>query len=126
MQTVMEPMPSARVEMLFPIEPGVQAVQGLCHTQATDEGAKPMAKKGKYLVIVDKAKGNYSAYSPEVLGCVATGATVEKTIASMKEALEFHLEGSREIPPARTDAVAAVLVDVPNVSRAKPRRSRKT
>ena len=47
----------------------------------------------KYLVIIEKTKNNYSAYSPDVLGCVTTGETVEETLEMMKEALEFHFEG---------------------------------
>ena len=50
----------------------------------------------KYLVIIEKAENNYSAYSPDVLGCVATGKTVEKTLEMMKEALEFHFQGMVE------------------------------
>ena len=46
----------------------------------------------KYLVIIEKAKNNYAAYSPDVLGCVSTGKTIEETLKMMKEALEFHLE----------------------------------
>jgi len=54
----------------------------------------------KYLVVIEKAENNYSAFSPDVLGCVATGKTIEKTIKNMKDALEFHLEGDEEIPQA--------------------------
>ena len=50
----------------------------------------------KYLVIIEKGKNNYSAYSPDVLGCAATGKTVEETLETMKEALEFHFEGMLE------------------------------
>jgi len=50
----------------------------------------------KYLVIIEKAKNNYSAYSPDVLGCVTTGKTIEETLKIMKEALEFHFEGMIE------------------------------
>jgi len=50
----------------------------------------------KYLVIIEKAKNNYSAYSPDVLGCVTTGKTIEETLKMMKEALEFHFEGMIE------------------------------
>jgi len=46
----------------------------------------------KYLVVIEKAKNNYSAFSPDVWGCVATGATVEETLSQMKEALQIHLE----------------------------------
>ena len=50
----------------------------------------------KYLVVIEKAENNYSAYSPDVLGCVTTGKTVEETLKMMKEALEFHFEGMIE------------------------------
>ncbi|MDQ6902494.1 MAG: type II toxin-antitoxin system HicB family antitoxin [Bacteroidota bacterium] len=52
----------------------------------------------KYLVIIEKAENNYSAFSPDVPGCVATGTSVEDTTTAMKEALEFHLEEANEIP----------------------------
>ena len=51
-----------------------------------------------YLVIVEKGENNYAAFSPDVEGCVATGATVEETLAEMREALQFHFEGLTEIP----------------------------
>ena len=51
----------------------------------------------KYLVVVQKAKNNYAAYSPDVLGCVAMGKTVESTLKNMQEALEMHLEGLIEL-----------------------------
>jgi predicted RNase H-like HicB family nuclease len=47
----------------------------------------------KYLVIIEKGENNYSAYSPDVAGCAATGKTVEDTLETMKSALEFHFEG---------------------------------
>jgi predicted RNase H-like HicB family nuclease len=47
----------------------------------------------KYLVIIEKAKGNYSAYSPDLPGCVATGLTIENTLSLIKEAIQFHIEG---------------------------------
>ena len=47
----------------------------------------------KYPVIIEKANGNYSAYSPDLPGCVATGITIEKTLDRMKEAIQFHIEG---------------------------------
>jgi len=60
----------------------------------------------KYLVIIEKGKNNYSAYSPDVLGCAATGKTVEETLETMKEALELHFEGmledSEEIPTPKS------------------------
>jgi predicted RNase H-like HicB family nuclease len=47
----------------------------------------------KYLVIIEKADGNYSAYSPDLPGCVATGVSIEKTLSQMKDAIQFHIEG---------------------------------
>lgn len=50
----------------------------------------------KYLIAIEKGENNFSAYSPDVSGCAATGKTVEETIFNMKEALEFHFEGMLE------------------------------
>ena len=50
----------------------------------------------KYLVVIEKGTRNYSAYSPDILGCVATGKTVEETLKNIKDALQFHLEGMLE------------------------------
>ncbi len=49
----------------------------------------------KYLIIVEETGTGFSAYSPDVDGCVATGATRKEAEKNMKEALEFHLEGLR-------------------------------
>jgi predicted RNase H-like HicB family nuclease len=50
----------------------------------------------RYAIIIEKAEGNYSAYVPDLPGCVATGATVEEAESQIREAIEFHLEGLRE------------------------------
>lgn len=50
----------------------------------------------RYAVVIEKAEGNYSAYVPDLPGCVATGATLEETERSIRSAIEFHLEGMRE------------------------------
>ncbi len=50
----------------------------------------------RYLVIYERTNTGYSAYSPDVSGCIATGGTREETERMIKEALEFHLEGLRE------------------------------
>ena len=55
----------------------------------------------KYLVIIGKAGNNYSAFSPDVPGCIATGGTIEETTVNMKEALVFHVEDLEEIPQAK-------------------------
>jgi predicted RNase H-like HicB family nuclease len=50
----------------------------------------------RYAVVIEKAPGNYSAYVPDLPGCVATGATVEEVEREIREAIEFHLEGMRD------------------------------
>jgi predicted RNase H-like HicB family nuclease len=55
----------------------------------------------KYVVVVEKADGNFSAFSPDVPGCISTGATVEETVQEMKSALAFHLEEEGELPVAK-------------------------
>ena len=50
----------------------------------------------KYAVVIEKAENNYSAYVPDLPGCVATGASIEETEVEIREAIEFHLEGMRE------------------------------
>ncbi len=50
----------------------------------------------RYAIIIEKAGENYSAYSPDLLGCAATGKTVGETIDRMKEAMEFHLVGLKK------------------------------
>jgi predicted RNase H-like HicB family nuclease len=50
----------------------------------------------RYAIVIEKATGNYSAYVPDLPGCVATGATIEEVEAEIREAIEFHLEGLRE------------------------------
>lgn len=47
----------------------------------------------KYLIIIEKTATGYSAYSPDVQGCIATGYTSTETRQNMQEALQFHIEG---------------------------------
>ena len=47
----------------------------------------------KYLVIFEKAHDNYSAYSPDIPGCIATGKTRKEAEKNIKEAISFHIEG---------------------------------
>jgi len=49
----------------------------------------------RYAIVIEKAKSNYAAYVPDLPGCVATGATVEETERSIREAIEIHVEGLR-------------------------------
>lgn len=50
----------------------------------------------RFPVIIEKARKNYSAYSPDLPGCVATGPTVKETLSRMRTAIRFHLEGLRK------------------------------
>ncbi len=50
----------------------------------------------KYAVIIEKGPNNYSAYVPDLPGCVSTGKTLEAVERNIKEAIELHLEGLRE------------------------------
>lgn len=50
----------------------------------------------RYAIVIEKASGNYSAYVPDLPGCVASGSTLEQTERSIREAIEFHLAGLRE------------------------------
>jgi len=57
----------------------------------------------RYAIVIEKADGNFSAYVPDLPGCVATGATIEEVESEIREAIEFRLSGMREdgtpIPP---------------------------
>ncbi len=50
----------------------------------------------KYLVIFEKADGNYSAYSPDIPGCIATGTTRDEAEKNIREAISFHIGGLKE------------------------------
>lgn len=60
----------------------------------------------KYLIIVEKTSNGYSAYSPDLPGCISTGETRDEVEANMREAMQFHIEGLKhegyEIPEPST------------------------
>ncbi len=60
------------------------------------------------LIVIERAEANWSAYAPDVPGCVATGATRDEVRSNMQGALEMHLQGLREdgatLPEALTSA----------------------
>jgi predicted RNase H-like HicB family nuclease len=69
----------------------------------------------RFLIVVERAGGNYSAYSPDLPGCVATGATPEDTRGRMQEAIDMHIRGLQEdrlaVPePSATAAYVEVAV----------------
>lgn len=67
----------------------------------------------KYLVIIEPTATGFSAYLPDLPGCVSTGRTREECESNIREAIDFHLEGMREdkleIP---SPATSATFVDV--------------
>jgi predicted RNase H-like HicB family nuclease len=50
----------------------------------------------RYAIVIEKGERNYSAYVPDLPGCVSVGDTVEDVKAEIREAIEFHLEGMLE------------------------------
>jgi len=64
----------------------------------------------KYTIIIEKAGDNYSAYFPDLPGCIATGPTGEETTQRMKQTIEFHIEGLKRekmaIPKPSTRATS--------------------
>jgi predicted RNase H-like HicB family nuclease len=47
----------------------------------------------RYAVVIEKANGNYSAYVPDLPGCVASGATIADVESEIRDAIRFHIEG---------------------------------
>lgn len=47
----------------------------------------------RFAIVIEKAEGNYSAYVPDLPGCVATGPTVEAVEGEIRDAIRFHIEG---------------------------------
>jgi predicted RNase H-like HicB family nuclease len=66
----------------------------------------------KYLIVVEKGPRNYSAYCPDLPGCIATGRTRRSVEANMREAIEFHLEGFEVLPPPPSAETSAGFVTV--------------
>jgi predicted RNase H-like HicB family nuclease len=57
----------------------------------------------RYAVVIEKANGNYSAFVPDLPGCVASGPTIEAVETEIRAAIQFHIRGLREdgqpVPP---------------------------
>ena len=62
----------------------------------------------KYAVVIETSETGYSAYVPDLPGCVAVGESIDETERLIQEAVEFHLDGLREdgmaVPPGTTRA----------------------
>ncbi|MBX7045981.1 MAG: type II toxin-antitoxin system HicB family antitoxin [Ignavibacteria bacterium] len=50
----------------------------------------------KYLIIIEKGDNNFSAYVPDLPGCVATGDTIQEVKINIHDAIEFHIDGLKE------------------------------
>ncbi len=50
----------------------------------------------KYLVIIEPGPNNFSAYAPDLPGCVSTGDTLEEVKSNIQEAISFHLDGMKQ------------------------------
>jgi len=66
----------------------------------------------RFLVVIEKADGNYSAYSPDLPGCVATGVTREEVERNMHEAIKMHVRGLLEdnLPVPESHSFAEYIV----------------
>ncbi len=67
----------------------------------------------KYAVVIEKAGSNFSAYVPDLPGCITTGQSVEEIEVQIREAIEFHLAGMREdgeVIPSPSSSVEYVEV----------------
>lgn len=67
----------------------------------------------EYTIVIEQTPRNFSAYAPDLPGCVATGATRDEVVCEMRDAIAYHIDSLREhsepVPaPRRTAAVVAV------------------
>lgn len=67
----------------------------------------------RFLIVIERANGNFSSYSPDLPGCVATGQTQEEVEENMYEALHMHIQGlledNRPIPESHSLSEYIVL-----------------
>ena len=66
----------------------------------------------KYPVIIERSERNFSAYAPDLPGCVATGETLKETQQNIRDAIELHIEGMREDRLPVPAASAVVFAEV--------------
>ncbi len=67
----------------------------------------------KYLLVIETTATGFSAYSPDLPGCVATGETRAQCVEQMREAIDFHIEGLRAegetVPPPSSSVAYAEI-----------------
>ena len=70
----------------------------------------------RFSVVIEKAEGNYSAYSPDLPGCIAVGDTLEEVQANMEEAMRLHIQGlieDHEAVPVPQSKVQYIEIALP-------------
>lgn len=68
----------------------------------------------RYAVVIEKTGTGFGAYVPDLPGCVSTGRTIEETERSIREAIEFHLDGMREDgDPIPEPTTVTVSMEIP-------------
>jgi predicted RNA binding protein YcfA (HicA-like mRNA interferase family)/predicted RNase H-like HicB family nuclease len=93
----------------IPGKPGDDLAVGTFNEYFETGGVEVM----KYLIVIEKTDAGYSAYSPDLPGCVSTGTTQEETERNMKDAIEFHIDGLRaEGYPVSAPATCSAYVEV--------------
>ncbi len=80
--------------------------------QYPEAGRTQEMSEYRFLVVIESAGQNFSAYSPDLTGCVATGATREEAEANMYEAIRIHIEGLKEdgLPIPSSTSIAEYVV----------------
>ena len=68
----------------------------------------------KYAVVIERGPNNYSAYVPDLPGCISTGKTVDEIARNIREAIELHLEGMAEDgDPIPEPSTLTIEIEVP-------------
>ena len=90
------------------IWPQALSTASLSKRNLRKDGHKQVSEMHRFLIVIEKADRNYSAYSPDLPGCVATGKTRDQAARNMHEAIEMHVRGLLEdrlpVPQARSFA----------------------
>lgn len=84
-------------------------------------------KHQNFLIVIEGSAGKYSAYSPDLLGCGAVGKTREEVEQNMMEAMQLHIDGTREDGikiPKSTSSALVMRLEVPTQAEAKERMAK--